>query len=98
METYPLLPLNYFEEETERSLREIEVKAPGIATRRCSSARSLPCSTASGSTTPGAAQPFSSTAIGLSTYARRSPTAAIFCASIGSLLSPAKRCAGQPDA
>jgi homoserine O-succinyltransferase/O-acetyltransferase len=27
METYPLLPLDYFEEETERSLREIEVKA-----------------------------------------------------------------------
>jgi homoserine O-succinyltransferase/O-acetyltransferase len=27
METYPLLPLNYFEEETEQSLREIEAKA-----------------------------------------------------------------------
>ena len=27
METYPLLPLDYFEEETERSLREIEAKA-----------------------------------------------------------------------
>ena len=27
METYPLLPLDYFEEETERSLREIEAMA-----------------------------------------------------------------------
>jgi homoserine O-succinyltransferase len=27
MESYPLLPLDYFEEETERSLREIEAKA-----------------------------------------------------------------------
>jgi homoserine O-succinyltransferase/O-acetyltransferase len=27
MDTYPLLPLDYFEEETERSLREIEAKA-----------------------------------------------------------------------
>jgi hypothetical protein len=27
METYPLLPLDYFEEETERSLREIEAIA-----------------------------------------------------------------------
>ncbi|MDB5385185.1 MAG: homoserine O-succinyltransferase [Planctomycetaceae bacterium] len=27
METYPLLPLNYFEDETERALREIEVQA-----------------------------------------------------------------------
>ncbi|MGH7139759.1 MAG: homoserine O-acetyltransferase/O-succinyltransferase family protein, partial [Pirellulales bacterium] len=27
METYPSLPLNYFEQETERSLREIEAKA-----------------------------------------------------------------------
>jgi homoserine O-succinyltransferase len=27
METYPLLPVDYFEEETERSLREIEAKA-----------------------------------------------------------------------
>jgi homoserine O-succinyltransferase len=27
METYPLLPLDYFDEETERSLREIEAKA-----------------------------------------------------------------------
>jgi homoserine O-succinyltransferase len=27
MENYPLLPLNYFEEETERSLREIEARA-----------------------------------------------------------------------
>ncbi len=27
METYPLLPLDYFEEETERSLREIEARA-----------------------------------------------------------------------
>jgi homoserine O-succinyltransferase len=26
METYPLLPLDYFEDETERSLREIEAK------------------------------------------------------------------------
>jgi homoserine O-succinyltransferase len=27
METYPLLPVDYFEEETERSLRKIEAKA-----------------------------------------------------------------------
>jgi homoserine O-succinyltransferase len=27
METYPLLPLDYFEEETERALREFEAKA-----------------------------------------------------------------------
>jgi hypothetical protein len=27
MDTYPLLPMDYFEEEDERSLREIEAKA-----------------------------------------------------------------------
>ena len=30
METYPLLPLDYFEAETERSLREIEAKARAL--------------------------------------------------------------------
>jgi homoserine O-succinyltransferase len=30
MATYPLLPLDYFDEETERSLREIETKARAL--------------------------------------------------------------------
>jgi homoserine O-succinyltransferase/O-acetyltransferase len=34
MKTYPLLPLDYFEEETERSLREIEAKARTLREER----------------------------------------------------------------
>ncbi len=52
--------------ERAKELIALEVDDSGRA-RRSSSARSLPCSTASGSTTPGAAQPSSSTAIGSST-------------------------------
>ena len=72
METYPLLPLDYFEEETEQSLREIEAEARASREEKLFGEVSAVLNSVEIHNT-WRAQPFSFTATGSSTFAAEAP-------------------------